>query len=205
MLDRTSIRVVVLTGGIASGKTVASDRFAALGVPVIDTDVLAREVVEPGSPGLAAVIARFGTELQLVDGKLDRAALRRRVFSDDAVRQDLEAILHPLIMNRVVSALESLSACYCIVVIPLLVETGLGLNLADRVLVIDVDPAVQLNRLQTRDDVTEAEARKMLAAQADRNERLKVADDVIVNDGTLEDLCAHVDRLHEQYLTWCET
>ena len=190
-------RVIVLTGGIASGKTAASDAFAALGVPIVDTDRIAREVVEPGSEGLAEVAAAFGAEI-LTGGELDRAALRRRIFEDPDARRRLEAILHPRIAAEARSRLADLDSPYAILVVPLLIESGLFTE-ADRVLVIDAPESLQLQRLIERDGVTRADAEAALAAQSTRDRRLARADDVIVNTGSLDALRREVERLDARY------
>jgi dephospho-CoA kinase len=186
-----------LTGGIASGKTAASDAFAARGVPVIDTDRIAREMVEPGSDGLAEVAAAFGDEI-LADGALDRAALRRKVFGDPDARRRLEAILHPRIAAEARRRLASVDAPYAVLVVPLLIESGLFTD-ADRVLVVDVPESLQIQRLIERDGVTRADAESALAAQSTRDQRLARADDVIVNTSNLEALDREIDRLDARY------
>jgi dephospho-CoA kinase len=198
MNDRTkSTLVVALTGGIASGKSAVSDRFAELGAPVVDTDVIAREVVEPGSDGLAEIEREFGRDV--MDGdSLDRAALRRRIFDDPEARARLERILHPRIAAEARRRVAALDAPYAILVVPLLVETGLFGD-ADRVLVVDAPGWLQIERLTTRDGIDRNDAEAALRAQADREDRLARADDVIVNTGSLEDLAAEVDRLDATY------
>jgi dephospho-CoA kinase len=188
-----------LTGGIASGKSAVADAFARRGVPVVDTDVIAREVVEPGQPALAAVVEVFGGDVLGPDGRLDRRALRRLVFSDPALRRRLEAILHPAIRAEMQRQAAATAGPYVVIAIPLLVENGLQQQV-DRVLVVDCPPDVQLARLLARDGETPEGARAILAAQATRDERLAVADDVVVNDGSLADLDARVDALHHRYL-----
>lgn len=190
---------VGLTGGIASGKTTVANQFAALGVPIIDTDLLAREVLEPGTPLLAEVIAHFGPDVAAADGSLDRRALRTRVFADPAERRWLEERTHPAIRALTDARCDAAAGDYSVVAIPLLVETG-GADRFDRVLVVDVDPEVQIARLQARDGSTRAEAELMLAAQASRERRLAQADDVIHNDADLERLRAQVQTLHLRYL-----
>ncbi|MEM9383643.1 MAG: dephospho-CoA kinase [Pseudomonadota bacterium] len=187
-----------ITGGIASGKTAVSDHFARLGVPVIDTDVLAREVVEPDTAGLREVVQAFGERVLRPDGALDRARLRGIVFADATARRRLEEILHPRIWKAARGQIEGVQTSYCVVVIPLLAEGG-AVDRVDRVLVIDCDPDTQLERLMRRDGATEEAARRVLAAQATRASRLVIADDVLVNDGDLRDLEAEVARLHAQY------
>jgi dephospho-CoA kinase len=189
-----------LTGGIASGKSTVSGLFAALGVPVIDTDLIAREVVAPGSALLGALIARFGAGMLTPQGELNRRALREHVFADAAERASLEALMHPAIMAELQRRSVAAGGRYQILAIPLLVEHDLRASV-DRVLVVDCAEPLQLRRVQVRDGVTLAEARKILAAQASRTARLAVADDVILNDGDLEQLRGQVEILHARYST----
>jgi len=189
---------VALTGGIASGKSTVAGLFAALGVPVIDTDVVAREVVAPGSPGLAAVTARFGAQILDAAGALDRARLRDIVFADPQARRDLEALLHPLIQARTAERSRAAGGDYQLIAVPLLVETGTAGDY-DRVLVVDCEPATQIARLMLRDRAPEAQARAILAAQATREERLSQADDVITNTADLPALARQVETLHQRY------
>lgn len=190
--------IIALTGGVASGKTAVSDRFAALGVPVIDTDVLAREVVAPGSTGRGEVEKAFGPEVVDRSGRLDRTALRRRIFDDLAARRQLEEILHPRIAAQARRRMATIEAPYAVLVVPLLVESGL-FDDADRVLVVDAPERLQVERLMARDGASRSQARAMLEAQASREERLARADQVIENTGTLEALQRQVDRLDEKY------
>ena len=190
---------VALTGGIASGKSAVANAFAARGVPVIDTDMLAREVVRPGTATLAAVSAQFGAGILLPNGEIDRRALRDVVFADPARRKALEAILHPAIRAALEARLTAIEAPYAIIAIPLLAETG-GRDRFDRVLVVDVAPELQKSRLMSRDGDSARQAEAMLAAQASRAERLAIADDRIDNSGSLAELDAGVERLHAQYL-----
>jgi len=189
---------VALTGGIASGKTTVAGLFATLGVPVIDTDVIAREVVAPGTPGLAAVTARFGEQILDDAGALDRARLRGIVFADPAARRDLETLLHPLIRARSAERSRAAGGIYQLVVVPLLIETGTAGDY-DRVLVVDAEPATQLARLMLRDGASDAGARAILAAQATREARLARADDVITNTADLPALAHQVETLHQRY------
>ena len=189
------IRRVVLTGGVASGKSAAADCFRDLGVPVIDTDTVAREVVEPGEPGLDAVVQAFGEDVLDAEGRLDRRALRKRIFADDRARQRLEGILHPVIVERVEAWLENRSGEYALIVVPLYVESGTFRD-ADAVVVVDVPRAVQQERLMTRDAMTAEAAAAMIDAQATREQRLAAADHVIDNTGPLEDLEARVGEVH---------
>jgi dephospho-CoA kinase len=188
-----------LTGGIASGKTTVAARFTELGVPVIDADDVARAVVAPGEPGLAQVIERFGSGVLAANGKLDRRALRELIFADPTSRRDLEGILHPLIRADMERRENAATGPYAVLAIPLLVE-GASRDRVDRILVVDVDEEVQLERLMARDASTAEEARAILLAQASRADRLAAADDVLTNEDTIADLRRAVDRLHQRYL-----
>jgi len=191
---------VGLTGGIASGKSSVADLFAALGVAVIDTDVIARELVQPGEAALGDIQQRFGESLIDATGNLDRAAMRKLVFADDCARLDLEAILHPRIGAEVKRQAATAAGHYQIIVVPLLVSSPL-LKFVNRVLAVDCDEDTQIARLLLRDTETVEQARRILAAQASREDRLAIADDVISNDGTLDDTAEQVRELHRQYLT----
>ena len=199
----TRVYRVALTGGIASGKTTVANLFAAHGVPLVDTDLIAREVVEPGQPALAAVVAAFGSDVLDQEGRLDRRRLREIVFGDAAARRRLEAILHPAIraeMERQ-SAAAADAGPYQILVIPLLVEGGRR-DHVDRVLVVDTPESVQVARLMARDAVTREQAEASLRAQAARTARLDFADDVVTNTGRFEDLRDQVDALHSKYVNF---
>jgi dephospho-CoA kinase len=189
-----------LTGGIASGKSTVTKRFAELGVPVIDADIVSREVVEPRTPGLARVLQRFGPQVLGESGHLDRKALRDVIFNDSDSRQALDAILHPLIRAEMEKQAAAAKGPYVVMAIPLLIEGGNAHKRVDRVLVIDLDEGLQIQRVQARDGSSPEQARAILASQATRADRLKAADDVISNTGTVADLRQAVDRLHEQYL-----
>ena len=219
------VHVVAVTGGVASGKTAVTRRFEVLGVPVVDADLVSRELVAPGQPALAEIAAHFGTGVIAADGSLDRRALREIVFAAPLEREALEAILHPGVRavmreralghggpDRGASALaadagergdascvEGGKSPYVIVAVPLLAESRGDWSWVDRVLVVDVSRAVQLARLVARDGVDAAAAEAMVAAQATRERRLAIADDVIVNDGTLEALDRAVETLHWHY------
>jgi len=187
--------VVGLTGGIASGKSLVADLLAAKGAVIVDADVLAREAVEPGTPGLAAIRERFGDAVLGADGTLDRAALARIVFADAAARADLNAIVHPDVRRRAAEAAAHAPADAVVVeVIPLLVETGQGASF-DVVVVVDAEPEEQVRRLGERNGLSRAEAQARIAAQASREERLAAADVVIDNTGDLAGLRAQVDAL----------
>jgi dephospho-CoA kinase len=191
---------VGLTGGIACGKTTVANLFAALGVHIVDTDLLAREVVAPGSPLLPKIAEHFGEQVLRKDGSLDRARLRDRVFANPAERLWLESVTHPAIRELTDSRCESATSEYVIVAIPLLVETQ-GAKRFHRVLVVDCEPGLQLARLQARDGMTRAQAERMLAAQVTREQRLEIADDVVRNDGDIAGLRDQVEGLHRQYLS----
>lgn len=192
--------VVGLTGGIASGKSAVADALVRLGATLVDTDVIAREVVEPGSDGLAAVCARFGPEVLKADGSLDRSALRQHVFADAAARKALEEILHPRIRAAAATAVASAAGPYVVLAVPLLVESG-QYDWVQRVLVVDCDPATQRARLQARDGIGADLAERMLAAQADRLARLACADEVIRNTGSLDALQRQAQCCHRRYLS----
>ena len=194
-----SVYRVGLTGGIASGKSTVASLFAALGVPVIDTDLIAREVVAPGTPGLAAVVSAFGKEVLLPDGTLNRRRLRELAFATAGQREQLEAILHPRIRERMEELSTRSGGPYQILVIPLLVESGLETRV-DRVLVVDCSEGVQRARLRVRDGESAAGADRLLTAQVDRATRLTRADDVLVNDGPRDELPRRVGELHANYL-----
>ena len=188
-----------LTGGIASGKSTVADMFADLGVPVIDTDVIAREVVAPGQPALQEIREAFGAGVIAEDGSLDRPAMRALVFGDDEARRRLEAILHPRIGAATREQAADAGGAYQIIVVPLLLESSLR-AFVDRVLVVDCKEDTQVARLLARDAESESQARRMLAAQASRAERLAIADDVIANECDLDDTREQVRRLHRRYL-----
>ena len=193
--------IIGVTGGVASGKSTVTRLFESLGVLVADADLAAREAVAAGSEGLAEVVRAFGPEVLAGDGCLDRAAMRERVFVDAAARAQLEAIIHPRVRARLQALCTAAAAPYAIAAIPLLAEGGgrAAYPWLDRVLVVDVPVAVQLERLILRDGVDAPLAEAMIAAQATRAQRLAVADDVIVNDGPLEALGAHVEALDRRY------
>src|ERR1700722_9425773 len=201
----TRPRRIGLTGGIASGKSTVTQRFAELGVPVIDADVASRTVVEPGTPGLAQVVARFGAGVLHADGQLDRRALRDLIFKEASLRRALDAILHPLIRAEMEREAAQAKAPYVVMAIPLLVEGGNAGKRVDRVLVVDADETLQMRRLQARDGSSPEQARAILSSQASRAARLDQADDVLLNSGTVAELRQAVDRLHEQYLQLAQT
>lgn len=192
---------VGLTGGIASGKTAVAKCFEALGVTVADADIAAREAVAPGSEGLSEVIAAFGEGVLAADGSLDRAAMRKRIFGDEDARKRLEAIIHPRVRKLLKQQCEQAPGVYAIVAIPLLTEVGgrEAYPWLQRILVVDVPVELQRERLIERDGIDAELADRMIAAQANRSQRLAIADDVIVNDGGLEELQRHIEALHLRY------
>jgi dephospho-CoA kinase len=196
--------VVGITGGIGSGKTAVTERFEALGVVVVDADVAARVVVEPGRPALKAIAERFGQSILLADGTLDRAALRQKVFADDDERRWLEALTHPLIGQEMVDQLAVAKSPYAILASPLLLETSQR-GLADLVVVVDVPPEAQIRRTMARDNNEESQVKQIMAAQMDRLSRLKLADITIDNTGTLQSLDNKVAKLHAHFLELAAT
>ena len=194
--------IVAITGGIGSGKTTVANQFAELGIEVVDADVIAREVVEPGTPALAAITDHFGPDVIDQHGQLDRRRLRERVFSDPQAKGWLNALLHPLIRSEMQRQCAAARSPYCLLVVPLLVENQLT-KLANRVLVIDVDEATQIERTCRRDGVSAEQARAIIAAQASRAERLAAADDVIENhNGSEMAMKMRILALHETYLAF---
>lgn len=195
----TRVYRVGLTGGIASGKSTAAKLFGAFGVPILDSDQVAREVVEPGQPPLERLVERFGRSILTPDGHLDRPALREIVFSDPKARADLEALTHPAIGAALEARSASAGGPYQVLVIPLLVEKNLGSHV-NRVLLIDCPEELQIRRLQARDHSTPEQARAILDAQSSRAARLKAAHDVIRNDAGLDAVRGQVATLHARYL-----
>ncbi len=196
---KPDVFTVVLTGGIASGKTAVSDLFADRGVPVIDTDLIAREMVEPGQTGLQRIVDEFGSGFLDSDGRLDRRRMRQAIFSSEERRKRLESILHPLISAEVLRSVGTLQSPYCLIVIPLYAESR-AYSWIDRVLVVDVSEEVQIERVMARDRIRREQAVAILQAQARREERLALADDMLDNSGSRDELAAQVDELHRKYL-----
>jgi len=191
--------VVGLTGGIGSGKSTVSAIFASLGTPVIDADQLAHQLVEPGQPALDEIRNIFGERCITPDGRLDRAFIRQRVFSNNHEKQKLESILHPMIRNRIEAWVAALESPYCIVVIPLLLETG-QTDLVDRILVVDTPESEQLKRVADRDGLTHNVIQAIMDTQADRESRLAAADDIIENSSDIASLESRARALHSYYL-----
>ncbi|WP_075182384.1 dephospho-CoA kinase [Pantoea sp. 1.19] len=192
------VYTVALTGGIGSGKSKVAEAFAALGVPIIDADVIARQVVAPGQPALDAIVDHFGGEILRADGHLDRARLRQRIFADREEKRWLNALLHPRIQAETRRQIAACRAPWCLWVVPLLVENQLQ-SRADRVLVVDVDIDTQRIRTQRRDGVSREQAEQIIQAQASRAARLAVADDVIDNSGSAEAIAPRVAELAQCY------
>ena len=190
---------IVLTGGIASGKTAVSNCFARLGVPVIDTDLIAREVVEPGQPALDQIAEVFGNDFLDSKSRLNRKKMRQTIFSDPDQKSRLEAILHPLIAEEVARRVKELNSPYCILVIPLYAQSA-AYTWVDRVLVADVREEAQIERVMARDEISRKQAKSILSAQTSRRDRLALADDIIDNSGSLTRLQDKVLALHKKYL-----
>ncbi|OCG13541.1 dephospho-CoA kinase [Gilliamella sp. App6-5] len=191
--------VVALSGGIASGKSTIADLFAQLGVPVIDADLIARQVVQVGSDAFNQIVKHFSQEILLANGELDRSQLREIIFNNDHERLWLNHLLHPIIQQETQKQIAMQSSIYVIWVVPLLIENNLH-TLADRVLIIDAPESLQLARLVKRDNISESLAKKMILSQVSLKKRLSYADDIIVNDDNLVSLTAQVNLLHQQYL-----
>ncbi|MFC0228623.1 dephospho-CoA kinase [Serratia aquatilis] len=191
--------IVALTGGIGSGKSTVADTFARFGATIVDADVIARQVVEPGTTALMAIVQHFGHDILQPDGSLNRSALRQRIFSNPHEKTWLNQLLHPLIHQETQRLLATAQSPYVLWVVPLLVENGLQ-DRANRVLVIDVDCETQLTRTMIRDGISRQQAMNILSAQASREQRLAIADDVINNSGTAQEIEPSVAALHQRYL-----
>ncbi|WP_050905226.1 dephospho-CoA kinase [Vibrio campbellii] len=196
--------VIGLTGGIASGKTTVANLFKQqFKIDIVDADIVAREVVEPGTPGLNAIVEHFGADIVRDDQMLDRAKLRERIFSNPEEKTWLNGLLHPMIREKMIEDLEQVTSDYALLVVPLLIENKLD-SLCDRVLVVDVDPQTQISRTVKRDNVSEDQAKAILASQASREQRLALADDVVKNNPDDPDLLLQITDLHEKYLAMCK-
>ena len=194
--------LIGLTGGIASGKTLVSNAFESLGASVIDADIVAREAVAKDSQGLHQLVQHFGNSILDSNALLNRSALREIIFSDSSARKTVDGILHPIIRqlsDNYIAEAKAQGHAYTIYVVPLLVETGQQERF-DKILVVDVAQSTQIERLMKRDNIDETQAQAILDAQASREQRLEVADDVINNEGDIETVKQHVERLHQQYL-----
>ncbi|WP_447469829.1 dephospho-CoA kinase [Vibrio harveyi] len=196
--------VIGLTGGIASGKTTVANLFKQqFKIDIVDADIVAREVVEPGTPGLNTIIEHFGTDIVRDDQTLDRAKLREKIFSNPEEKAWVNGLLHPMIREKMIEDLEQVTSDYALLVVPLLVENKLD-SLCDRVLVVDVEPQTQISRTVKRDNVSEDQAKAILASQASREQRLALADDVVKNNPDDPDLLLQITDLHEKYLAMCK-
>tara|TARA_B100000678_G_scaffold226592_1_gene194371 strand:+ start:90 stop:683 length:594 start_codon:yes stop_codon:yes gene_type:complete len=195
--------IIGLTGGIGSGKSAVSDKFKSLGITVVDADVAARTVVEPGQPALAEIERHFGSNILNQEGVLDRAQLREIIASDSEERVWLESVLHPKIGEQIAKELAESTSPYTIYVAPLLLETN-SQKMCSRVLVVDVPKEIQIQRTAERDKVSEIQIEKIVAVQMEREERLEKADDVLVNTGTIKELEQQVMKLHQKYLEMVE-
>ena len=192
--------VIGVTGGIASGKTTVADLFHQhFQIEIVDADLIAREVVEPNSEGLNAIIDHFGVDIVNSNGQLDRSQLREKIFTDPSQKQWLDQLLHPMIRQRMMEAVERVDSPYVLLVVPLLIENNLQ-SMADRILVIDVDEQTQIERTMQRDGVPLEQARSILSAQSSREQRLSFADDVIKNSTENRKLLPQITELHQKYL-----
>lgn len=192
--------LVGITGGIGSGKTTVADRFAALGVTLVDADLIAHQLTGPGGAAMPALIAEFGADIAAADGRLDRAVMRERAFKDPQARSRLERLLHPLIRQQSDAQVAAATSPYVMMVVPLLIETGGHRGRVDRVLVVDCPEAVQIARVMTRSQLPREQVEAIMKAQASRQQRLEAADDVIDNGGSADTIGPQVDRLHRLYL-----
>lgn len=191
--------VVGLTGGIGSGKTTVANLFAAEGITLVDADIVAREVVAPGSKGLEAIVTHFGAEILTPEGELDRAKLRQRIFSHPEEREWLNQLLHPMIRQEMLAQVEKATSAYVIMVVPLLFENGLD-RLVNRTLVVDISPELQINRTVKRDNVDAYQVNNIISSQCSRSEKLARADDIIDNQGEISTLKREVLALHQRFL-----
>ena len=195
---RKKILRIGLTGGIGSGKSTACEIFSELGVPLIDADMIARKVVKPGMPALQSIIDAFGANITTKDGCLNRKELRDRIFKNETARRKLEGILHPIIYKEITRETKGISSPYCIISIPLLLETGAS-NIIDRILVVDVSKELQLSRASVRDNTSLKNIEKIIHSQMSRDDRLAAADDMLNNEGDIENLRSQIYDLHRFY------
>lgn len=192
--------IVGLTGGIGSGKSTVAQGFAAHGICIVDADEIAHQLTAPGGAAMPAITAEFGQTMQQADGAMDRAAMRQLVFTDSSARSRLEAILHPMIRSECATQLARASSPYALLMVPLLIESTAYRARCDRILVVDCPPEIQLQRVMARSALSEAEARRIMAAQTSREARLAAASEVIDNSGEHAALQARIDALHQHYL-----
>ena len=194
-------KVVGLTGGIGSGKSAAARCFAALGVAVVDTDELSHALTAPGGRAMPLIVARFGSDFQRSDGALDRQRMRKLVFARPEARKDLEAILHPLILEDSLAQLARAESPYALLVVPLLFESQAYRDVVDRTLLVDCDEPVQVARVMQRNGMSEPQVRAIMAAQMPREAKRRLADDIIDNSGSLSELALQVEAKHRYYLS----
>jgi dephospho-CoA kinase len=192
--------VVGLTGGIGSGKSTVADLFVAQGAALVDTDAIAHELTGPGGAAMAELVALFGAEIADQRGALDRAAMRQKVFADNAAKARLEGVLHPMIRRIAAERCQAASSPYVVLAVPLLIESGGFRERCQRIVVVDCPESVQIERVRARNNLPENEVRAIMAAQATRQQRLAAADDVVLNDGALTKLYEQVAALHVKYL-----
>ncbi|WP_315709332.1 dephospho-CoA kinase [Brenneria uluponensis] len=196
--------IVALTGGIGSGKSTVAEGFSKLGITTIDADIIARQIVEPGKPALKKIVQKYGTAILNTDGTLNRAALRERIFSAPEDKQWLNNLLHPLISAETQRQLQIAPGPYVLWVVPLLIENNLQQR-AQRILVVDVSPEIQLERTLARDGISRQQAKNILSSQATREQRLACANDIIDNNGSPSDLAPRIAALHQRYLELAAT
>ena len=192
--------IIGLTGGIGSGKTVASDHFASLGVPIIDTDIIAREIVQPGEPALVELTEAFGEDILANDGQLNRDALRTIAFANPENKQRLDSITHPLIRLATINKVKQVQFSYCIVVIPLLTKDSAFIELTNRIIVVVANKETKVKRVMQRSQLSREETLAIMQSQISDQARLNIADDVINNDATIDDVHQNVEKLHKSYL-----
>lgn len=200
LADRSGPFIVGITGGIGSGKSTVADRFAALGITLVDADLIAHQMTGPDGPAMPAIIAEFGAEIAAADGRMDRAVMRDRVFKDPSARKRLEQILHPMIRAESDRQIAAARSPYVMMVVPLLVETGGHRGRAHQILVVDCPEETQIERVMSRSKLPREQVLAIMKAQASREQRRAVADDIVDNGGTPESLAAQVERLHKHYL-----
>ncbi|KTD97658.1 dephospho-CoA kinase [Pseudoalteromonas sp. H71] len=198
-INKTSPWVLGLTGGIGCGKTAVSNMFEQLGITIVDADIIARQVVKPKSDGLNAIVSKFGQGILLSDGTLNRSALRERIFTNNAVKEWLNTLLHPLIRNKIHNDITTAKSAYVVLVAPLLFENGLD-KLCNRTLLIDIPQSVQIARTASRDNVSVEQIKAIIAAQMSREDKQKKADDILNNDRALTDVNHDLLELHKSYL-----
>jgi dephospho-CoA kinase len=196
--------IIGLTGGIGSGKTLVSDHFASLGVPIIDTDIIARLIVELGQPALIDLVHAFGQSILMQSGHLDRAQLRKLAFADDSSKAVLDSITHPAIRQETLKQIQAADYAYCIVVVPLLVANSPFSSIMKRVLVVTANRQIKIERVQKRSALTPDEIERIMETQLDDQQRRLLADDIIANDGSIKEAHSAVERLHQKYLAYAE-